>query len=335
MSVQMTYAEALIKTLDEIMATDSRALVIGSYWLGFNPHRLPLWNAFAYKYDERVYYPPISELGICGVAVGAALKGLRPLVDLAAASFAFQGWAQIVNEAANVHYLSAGQSRAPVVFHLLGGGRAGSAAQHTHSPQAMFWNTPGLEIMLPASPRDVAGLLRTAAESDNPTVFMDHLLLMDQVGEVPQEPFRIPFGQADVKRSGRDVTVVATSVLVPRALEAAAQLAREGIDVEVIDPRTLVPFDRATLLRSVAKTGYLVIADECHTSCGVAAEIAAIVAGEAFSDLRGPIARVTTPDVPIPCSPGMDAFVQPSAEKIGAAVRALLGQVETRASRLI
>lgn len=324
MTVTLTYAEAMIKAMDEIMAADSRVILVGGYWLGYNPRRLPLWRNLAEKYPDRIHYPPISELAVCGIANGAAISGLRPLVDLSTASFSFQAWAQIVNEAANIHYMSAGQTRVPVVFHMLHGMRGAGASQHSHSPQAMLWNVPGLEIMLPSSPRDVAGLLWSSVESNNPTIFVDHLKLMDLSGEVPEEPFRIPFGQAEVKRSGKDVTIVATSYTVQRALEAAEQLALEGIDSEVIDPRTLVPLDREAILKSVAKTGYLVAADECHLSCGVAAEIVALVACEGFSYLKGPIKRVTTPDVPVPCSPALEQFIEPSADKIASAVRSLL-----------
>ena len=253
------------------------------------------------------------------------MAGLRPIVDVGTASFLFQAFPQVVNEAANAYYMTGGQTRVPVVFHILHGIRGGGASQHSHSPQAMLWNTPGLEIALPSSPGDVKGLLKTAVRSDNPTVFVNHARLFEVTGPVPDGDYAIPFGQADLKRRGNDVTVVATSLMVQRALRAADELAKDGIEVEVVDLRTLVPLDKRTLLESVGKTGRMVVADECHRSCGVAAELAAIVAEEGFSYLRAPIKRVTALDVPVPFSRSMEAYMEPSEAKIVAAVRSLLG----------
>ncbi len=190
----------------------------------------------------------------------------------------------------------------------------------------MLWNAAGLEIVLPSSPYDVKGLLRSAIKSDNPTVFINHARLMDIEGDVPEGDYSLPFGKADIKRSGRDVTVVATSFVVQTALIAAEELAVEGIEAEVLDPRTLVPFDRATLIDSVRRTGRLVIVDETNLSCGVAAEVAAIVAEDGFEFLRAPIARVTRPDVPTPFSKPLEDAITPSAEKVAAAVRRVLGR---------
>ena len=319
---EITYAEAMVEALHEVMAEDERVTLIGSYFLGLSPRRF-LLDRLRADFGTRVYDPPISELGFCGLGIGAATAGLRPIVDIGTASFAFNGWAAVVNDAANIHYMSGGQTRVPVVFHFLHGLRGGGAAQHSHSPQAMLWNTPGLEIMLPSSPKDVKGLLKTAVRSDNPTIFVDHSRLFEVRGEVPDTTFAIPFGQAEVKRCGKDVTIVATSLMVRRALGAADELVKDGIDAEVVDPRTLVPFDKEAILSSVAKTGRLVIVDECHKSCGVGAEIAALVAEEAFSLLTRPIRRVSTADVPIPFSPGLEAFIEPSQEKVVTAVREL------------
>ena len=191
-----------------------------------------------------------------------------------------------------------------MIFHFNHGIRGGGAAQHSHSPQAMLWNTPGLEIVAPSTPRDVMGLVNTAAASDNPTAWVDHVRLFDTRGPVPQdENFSIPFGVADIKRSGGHVTLFASSWMVQRALEAAEALGAEGIEAEVIDPRTLSPLDEETIIESVAKTGRLVVVDECHRRCGVAAEIMAVVAENAFGDLVAPPVRVTTADVPVPFSP--------------------------------
>ena len=320
---EISYAEAKVEALREIMEADDRVCLVGSYFLGLSPRRA-LMNALRERFSSRIFSPPISETGFCGLAVGAAMAGMRPIVDVATASFIFNAFPQVVNEAANAHYMTGGQVPVPVVFHLLHGLRGGGGAQHSHSPQAMLWNTPGLEIALPASPYDVKGLLKTAARSPNPTIFVDHARLFEIRGPVPEGDYDIPFGRADVKRSGSDVTIVATSLMVQVALRAAADLAAKGIEAEVVDLRTIVPLDKATLLASVAKTGRVVVVDECHRSCGVAAEISAILAEEAFHFLKAPIKRVTTPDVPIPASPPLEKYIEPTAEKVVAAVQEVL-----------
>jgi pyruvate/2-oxoglutarate/acetoin dehydrogenase E1 component len=207
------------------------------------------------------------------------------------------------------------------LFHGL---RGGGAAQHSGSPQAMLWNCPGLEIAMPSSPRDVKGLLKTAVASDNPTIFVDHTRLLDSRGEVPDNDKPIPFGVADVKRRGSDVTLIATSYTVQVCLKVAEQLAQEKIDVEVVDPRTLVPFDLTTVLSSVEKTGRVVIADETHQSCGVAAEIAARIAESGFDKLKTAIRRVSTLDVPVPYSPPLEEYIGPTPARITAAIRSAL-----------
>ena len=252
------------------------------------------------------------------------MAGLRPIVDLSTGSFIYEAWPQVANEAANAFSMSGGQTRVPVVFHLFHGLRGGGAAQHSGSPQAMLWNCPGLEIAIPSSPRDVKGLLKSAVASDNPTIFVDHTRLLDIRGEVPENDKPIPLGVAEIKRSGRDVTVVATSYTVQVALRAAATLAQQGIEIEVVDPRTLVPFDLPTILQSVEKTHRVVIADETHQSCGVAAEIAARIAESGFDKLKAPIRRVSTLDVPVPYSPPLEAHIGPSEGRIIDAVKATL-----------
>jgi pyruvate/2-oxoglutarate/acetoin dehydrogenase E1 component len=244
------------------------------------------------------------------------------VVDLSTGSFIYEAWPQVANEAANAYYMSGGQTRVPVVFHIFHGIRGGGAAQHSGSPQAMLWNVPGLEIVLPSSPRDVKGLLKTAVASDNPTLFVDHVRLLDTRGDVPENDKPIPFGVADVKREGGDVTVVSTSYTVQRCLKVADQLAREGIEVEVVDPRTLVPFDLATILSSIDKTRRVVVVDETHQSCGVAAEIAARIAESGFDKLRTRIRRVSTLDVPVPFSPPLEDYIGPREDRIIDAVRA-------------
>jgi pyruvate dehydrogenase E1 component beta subunit len=228
--------------------------------------------------------------------------------------------------------MSGGSLRVPVVYHVLHGLRGGGAGQHSGSPQAMLWNAPGLEIVLPSSPYDVKGLMRSAIKSDNPTVFINHARLMDIEGDVPAEDYTVPFGRADIKRAGRDVTVVATSFVVHAALSAAERLAAEGIEVEVVDPRTLVPLDHKTILDSVCRTGRLVVIDEAPLSCGVASEISAIIAEEGFEYLRSPIVRVTRPDIPVPFSKPLEDAITPTTEKVIAAIRRVIDPRAKRAA---
>ncbi len=323
---ELAYYEAKLEGLRENLAADDSVHLFAdtSGFLGLSPHRFQFANVVN-SFPDRIVSPPISELALCGLAIGAAMNGLRPVVDLITASFAYEAWPQIVNEAANAFYMSGGQTKVPVVFHLLHGIRGAGAAQHSQSPQAMLWNCPGLEIVLPSSPRDVKGLLKTAINSDNPTVFVDHVQLFDVRGAVPDTGEAIPFGQAEIKRAGTDVTVVATSLMVQRALRVAENLAQEGIQLEVVDPRTIVPLDFETIMASVEKTGRAVVADECHRSCGIAAELAARIAEAGFDKLKAPIRRVATLDVPIPFSPPLEDFVSPSEARLVDAIRATVG----------
>lgn len=321
---RLSYAEGMARGLREALAADPTVRLMGQYFFGLTPWRT-LTVGIRESFPGRVWDPPIAEIGYVGTGIGAAISGLRPIVDVATASFIFQPFSQVVNEAANIHYMTGGQTRVPMVIHVNHGVRGGGAAQHSHSPQAMLWNTPGIRIMTPSSARDVRGLLRTAVEDDNPVFWADHVKLFDYLDLVPDAEERIPFGVAEVKRQGNDVTIVATSLQVRRALEAAEVLAGDGISAEVVDPRTLVPFDQDTILGSVGRTGRLVVVDECHQSCGVGAEIAARVAEHAFDTLKSPIRRVATLDVPIPFGRPMEEFVEPTVGKVVAAARSLMG----------
>src|ERR671919_1777146 len=227
---ELAYYEAKFEALHEIMAADERVHLINGTFLSLSPHR-HIYQKLVKKYRDRIMSTPISELGFCGLAAGAAMAGLRPIVDISTGSFIFEGWPQVCNEAANAFYMSSGLTRVPVVFHIFHGLRGGGAAQHSASPQAMLWNNPGLEIVLPASPRDVKGLLKTAVASDNPTIFVDHVQLLDIRGDVPADDKPIPFGVADVKRPGGDVTLIATSYTVQVCLKIAEKLAGEKISV--------------------------------------------------------------------------------------------------------
>jgi pyruvate dehydrogenase E1 component beta subunit len=278
------------------------------------------------RFADRIVWPPIAELAYCGMAIGAAMAGLRPIVDLSTATFSYEAIPQIVNEAGIAFSNSAGQTSVPVVFHMLYGLRGGGAAQHSGSPQGWYWNTPGLQVAMPGSPADVKGLLRWASlKSQSPVVFMSHQQLFGLRGPVPDEPFEIPFGQAEVKRSGTDVTIVACGVQVPRALQAAETLAKsDGIDCEVVDPRSLQPLDLASILRSVHKTGRVVVTDESHDLCGVAAGLAALIADAGFDSLRAPIRRVSTLQVPVPYARTLEEAIAPSAARIVDATRSLV-----------
>ncbi len=319
----ITYAQAFVEGLDSAMRMFPNLSLVGNEVLGLGPHRVHLekiWKA----YPDRVNFPPTSEGAFAALAAGAAMAGERMFCHLGAASFSFLAMTAIANEAATAHYASGGALKVPVVFHMLHGLRIGGGTQHSMSPQAMFWNIPGLQVVLPSSPRDAKGLVASACASDNPSVVFTHDLLIGAEGEVPEGDFVIPLGRAEVKRAGHDVTVVATSYTVQIALQAAEELSRDGIEAEVIDPRTLVPLDRMTLLSSIAKTGRLVVADETHRSCGVASEIAAIAAEEAFDYLKAPVLRVTRPDVPTPFSRPLEEAITPTASDIADAVRRVM-----------
>lgn len=319
-----TFAAALIDGLYGSLAADPNITIIGRGMLGHGAHDNEADRLQA-DFADRIIDPPTSEGAVTSMAIGAAMAGLRTFFHFGTASFAYEAWNQIVNEAANVHYMSGGQLTAPVTFHMFHGVRGGGAPQHSHSPQAMYANCPGLEVVLPSSPRDVKGLIRTALKSDNPTLVINHTKLLGLEGEVPDGDFDIPFGEAEVKRPGGDVTIVATSRMVQVALEAAEILAKDDkIEAEVVDPRCAVPLDKAAICASVAKTGRLVVADEGTLMCSIASEIAAVVAEEAFSDLKAPIKRVGRTASPVPFSPPLEDAVTPSAADIMDAVRAVL-----------
>jgi pyruvate dehydrogenase E1 component beta subunit len=320
----MTIGEALVSALGEAMTQDRRVVLIGGSLVGSGPGQAD-FARLKQKFASRIKSPPIAELGFCGIAAGAAMAGLRPLVDIGTATFSYEAIPQIVNEAAIAYSNSGGKTNVPVTYFMRYGIRGGGGVQHSGSPQPWYWNTPGLQVAMPASPADAKGLLRTALlKSQDPTIFFAHDRLMDERGAVPDGEYDIPFGQAAVRREGRDLTIVATGVQVPRALAAAEVLAKEAISAEVVDPRTLEPLDKATLLASVKKTGRLVVTDESHDNCSVASGLAAIMADEGFASLRAPIKRVTIPHVPVPFAVSLEDYVTPTAERIVAAARQLL-----------
>ncbi len=318
-----SYAAAIAEALRLSFLDDPTFSLVGSYVLGLGPKRV-LMDPIRAEFADRIYDPPISEAAIISIGAGAAMAGARPFVDIGTGSFTYVGWSPLVNEAAVARHMSNGTLKVPVVYHILHGLRGGGAAQHSHSPQAMLWNAAGLEIVIPSSPYDVKGLIRSAIKSENPTMFVNHARLMDIEGDVPEEDYTVPLGKADIKRKGRDVTVIATSYVVHAALSAAETLAKDGIEAEVLDPRTLVPLDQDLILQSVGRTGRLVVADETNLSCGIASELSAIVVEHAFKALRAPIMRVARPNIPTPFSHPLEQAITPTADKICEAVRKIM-----------
>jgi acetoin:2,6-dichlorophenolindophenol oxidoreductase subunit beta len=316
-----SYAQALVDAIYDSLAADERVSLIGSYVLGLGPQR-HLMDRVRKDFPDRVVDPPTAEAGAAAVGIGAAMAGMRPLVDLGTGSFSYLAWSQITNEAAVGYYMSGGHIQVPVTFHLLHGVRGGGAAQHSHSPQSMLCNAPGLEIVAPANAADVYGLTRAAFASNNPTVIVSHAKLLALETDGSKAP--VVIGKARVARSGRDVTVVANSLMTHYALDAAARLSGEGIEAEVVDLRSLAPLDEATILESVGRTGALVVVDECPLRCGIASEVAAAVAEHGYGLLHAPIARVTRAQVPVPYSPALEAAITPDPDKIAATVRKVI-----------
>jgi pyruvate/2-oxoglutarate/acetoin dehydrogenase E1 component len=314
---EITYQQAVQEALREEFLRDDKTLYFGT---NIN---YPLRDEFG---EVRVRGTPISELGFVGAAVGLAGSGFRPVVDIGMATFGFVAMDQMVNQAAKITYMFGGQAKFPIVFRMTVGTGSFMAAQHSISPYPMYMNTPGLKIILPSTPRDVKGLLKTAVRDNNPVIYFEHRALIDVKGEVPEEEYTIPLGQAEVKREGSDVTVVALARMVHLALDVADEMRREGVSLEVIDPRTLVPLDRAAIRASVAKTGRLVVVDEACATCGAAAEIISLVVEdeETYRLLKSHPKRVCGPDIPIPFSPPLEQYVAPDKQKLILALREVI-----------
>jgi pyruvate/2-oxoglutarate/acetoin dehydrogenase E1 component len=270
---------------------------------------------------RRVIDTPISEASFVGAGVGAAIAGMRPVVEILFADFTLLAMDQIINQAAKFRFMTGGAGRVPLVIRTQGGAGNGLAAQHSQSLEALFYHVPGLKLAVPSTPRDAKGLMKTALRGEDPVLFMEHKLLYMTAGEVPEEEFLIPFGQAEIRRPGRDVTVVAWSNMLPRCLEAAASLATEGIDAEIIDPRTLVPLDKDRLLESVRKTQHVVLVQEAVRRGGVASDIASIIQADAFDYLDSPIEIVGGKNTPIPFNLELEKASIPQTEDIVSAVR--------------
>ncbi len=321
---EITYAEAIREALRQEMARDESVFLMGEDVGRYG-------GAFGVSYglvdefgEERVRDTPISEAGIMGAATGAALVGMRPVAEIMFMDFTTIAMDQLVNQAAKLRFMFGGRAKVPLVLRTPGGSGTGAAAHHSQSFEAWFVHVPGLKVVMPSTPYDVKGLLLSSIRDDNPVVFVEHKLLYKTRGPVPEEPYTIPLGVADVKRAGRDVTIVATSIMVPRALEAAEALVEDGIEAEVVDPRTLKPFDDETITKSVIKTGRALIVHEACKTGGVGAEIAArIMEGGAFDYLDAPIGRLAGLDIPIPYNRTLERHRVPQVESIVAAVKDL------------
>jgi pyruvate/2-oxoglutarate/acetoin dehydrogenase E1 component len=311
---ELTYAEAAIEAVAEEMQRDPKIFYLSTDPIG------PLLEKFG---NKRIRATPIAEGALTGMAIGAAGSGYRPIVDWRQVTFSFVAMDQIVNQAAKIHYMFGGQRAFPILYRAAVGGGTRLAAQHAQCPYSMFMNLAGMKMFLPSTPRDMKGLLKTAIRDNNPVISFESNRLMALKGPVPTEEYLIELGKADIKRQGSDVTVVAVAWLVHEALAAAAELGQEGISVEVIDPRTLVPLDRETIRQSVQKTGRLIVADEAGPTAGFSAEVAAIVTEdlETFARLKAPVRRVCALQVPIPYSPVLEDHVFPDRKRILAAIK--------------
>jgi pyruvate dehydrogenase E1 component beta subunit len=318
----ITFTQAVNEALHEEMRRDASVYVLGHglYW-GFGGPGVTsgLREEFG---ESRVRTTPISEPAITGSCVGAALAGMRPVAQLGLADFVFGSLDEIMSKAGKWRYTHGGNGgmKLPIVFLETIGGYVSGASEHSQAPLGLYWHAPGLKIAVPTTPHDAKGLLKTAIRDDNPVLFFMHKRLMGVEGPVPEEDFVVPLGAAEVRREGRDVTVVATAYMVSLTLRAADALEERGVGVEVIDPRTLEPLDIETIVRSVRKTGRLVVVDEDTERCGVGAEIGAQVMERAFDALKAPVQRVANPNLPVPYSRPLERAVLPSKEKIERAV---------------
>lgn len=316
---EITYEQAATEALLEEFRRDPRTVHLATD---------PITELEEEFGPERIRVTPIAENSFVGAAIGLAGSGFRTVANLRMATFGFVAMDQFMNHAAKITYMFGGQAKFPILYRMTVGAGISAAAEHSVTPYPMYMNAPGLKVILPATPYDVKGLLKTALRDNNPVVSFEHVALGEMKGEVPEEEYFIPFGEAAVRRQGTDVTVVALAKMVHEALAAADELAAEGVSLEVIDPRTLVPLDRATILGSVRKTGRLVVVDEACQTCGAAAEIVALVTSDpcTFAALQSAPARVCGLDVPIPFSPPMENYAIPDRTKIVAAVRAVMSR---------
>lgn len=319
------YVRAITEALGEEMARDERVILLGED-VGAPGGTFGATKGLYQQFGkDRVRDTPISETAIVGAAIGAAVNGLRPVVEIMFMDFIGVCWDQIVNQMAKMRYMFGGQVRLPLVLRTHTGAGLNAGPQHSGSLESWAVHVPGLKVVMPATPADAKGLLKAAIRDDNPVLVLENKTLYAMKGEVPAGDHVVPLGRADVKREGRDVTIVAVSRMVHEAVKAADALAKDGISAEVVDPRTVAPLDRDTILGSIRKTGRLVVAHEAWGPCGIGAEVAALAAEEPHGTLKAPVRRVTAPFTPVPFSPPMEQFWLPGAVGITAAVREVTG----------
>jgi acetoin:2,6-dichlorophenolindophenol oxidoreductase subunit beta len=331
MSRSIPYIAAIGEALAQEMRRDQNVIAFGEDNIGGSGTGGTLgcaWGAtrgLHQQFPDQVLDTPITEAAFVGAAVGAAVTGLRPVVDLMFVDFMGVCFDQILNQAAKLRYMTGGAAAVPMVIRTMWGAGLHGAAQHSQVLYPLFTHVPGLKVAVPSTAHDAKGLMIQAIRDDDPVVFFEHKLLYYVPGEVPEEPYTVPFGKASVVREGSDCTIVALGLLVHNALRAAGELAADGIDCEVIDPRTISPLDTETIYASVAKTGRLIVADEANPRCGIASDICALVAQDAFGSLRAPVRMVTAPHAPVPYNPALETAYVPGPDQIAQAVRAAVG----------
>ncbi len=322
---EIAFREAICEAMTEEMRRDESVILIGEdvgKSGGIFKCSEGLWEEFG---SDRVLDTPISEAGYVGLSVGAAMTGMRPIAELMFGDFSLLTMDQLVNQAAKIRYMTGGQCKVSLTLRLSMGAGRSSAAQHSQSLHALFAHIPGLKVAIPSCPGDAKGLLKSAIRDDNPVLFFEDKMMYNDVGPVPEQDYVIPLGQADVKRAGSDITLVATSSMVGLSLQAADALAEDGVDAEVVDVRTLYPLDADTLVESAKKTGYAIIIDEGAARYGVTGELASVIQERAFDWLDGPVLRIGAADVPIPFSPVLELPTIPDVDGIIGAVRSLRG----------
>ncbi len=324
---EITYLEAVREAMSQEMRENEEVFILGED-IGVYGGAFGVTRGMIEEFGpERVRNTPISESGIAGAAIGSALTGMRPILELQFSDFITIAMDQMVNQAAKIRYMYGGKGKVPMVLRTPSGSGTGAAAQHSQSLEAWVTHIPGLKVVQPSTAHDVKGLLKAAIDDDNPVIFYEHKLLYKTKGEVPEEQYSIPLGKADVKREGTDVTIVGTAIMVHRALEAAEELEKEGISVEVVDPRTLVPLDTETIIQSVSKTSRLVVVHEAVKRGGYGAEIASMIAeSEAFDYLDAPIKRLGGASSPIPYNPELEKMHVPQVADIIQAVKETLNK---------
>ncbi len=322
---EISYLEAVREAMSQEMRENQDVFILGED-IGVYGGAFGVTRGMIEEFGpERVRNTPISEAAIAGGAVGAALTGMRPILELQFSDFITIAMDQLVNQAAKTRYMFGGKGKVPLVVRTPAGSGTGAAAQHSQSLEAWMAHIPGLKVVQPSTAYDAKGLLKAAMDDDNPVIFYEHKLLYKTIGEVPEEQYSIPLGKAEVKRSGKDVTIVATAIMVHKALEAAKELEAEGIDVEIIDPRTLVPLDEETIIESVKKTGKCIVVHEAVKRGGYGGEIASMIAeSEAFDYLDAPIKRLGGLAVPIPYNPTLEKAVIPQVPDIIEAAKELV-----------